>query len=757
MIPSRLASLALIGAAAIPAQVPESTLGGMDRASHLIIPQRRAFHIQPGSAAVTVTAVHAQIRILEMTARTAMRIELHNPGSRPAEAVLLMPVPEGAAISAFAFDGPSPGPTARLLGREEARRTYDSIVARLRDPALLEFAGYNLIRSSVFPIAAGGRQRIDVAYEHVLDADGSRVDYVLPRSESLQPNAPWSIQVDIESQSHEIATVYSPSHQIAVQRPSPRRASLSVSSAQAREPGPFLLSYLMDAGDKVTASLFAYPDATVGGGYFLLLAGLPSTAAAHRDGIRREVTLVLDRSGSMAGEKMDQALAAARQVVEGLEDGESFNIIDYSTTVARFAAEPVVKTRSTIEQVREYLASLRPGGGTNIHDALLAALSPEPQPGTLPIVLFLTDGLPTVGKTHERLIRDAIQAANVHHRRIFTFGLGNDVNVPLLDWVADQSRAITTYVQPKEDVEVKVAQVFAKLYGPVLADAELLTVGPDGKPDTRRIREQQPGRLPDLFENDRLVVLGQYRGTAPLRFRLRGSYHGKSREVAFQFAVDKPNPKNAFVPRLWATRQIAHLIDQIRQAGAAQTSTAWASHSNPLADPAMQEIRDEILRLSTKFGILSEYTAFLATEGTQLSDWNSIVMACTNELEGKAVRTRSGIGAVNQGANILTGKSRAWSNRRNEYLNSQMERVEISSVQQIHDCAFFRRGKRWVDSRAILDGKLDADRTVRFGSPEHLALVRSLVRAKRAGVLSLSGEILLRLDGRNVLVVNEGP
>src|SRR6516225_8080343 len=155
-------------------------------------------------------------------------------------------------------------------------------------------------------------------------------------------------------------------------------------------------------------------------------------------------------------------------------------------------------------------------GGTNIHDALLEALRQPPAPGALPIVLFMTDGLPTVGQTSEAAIRELALKGNPHQRRVFTFGVGVDVNTPLLEKVAYESRATTTFVLPGEDVEVKVAGVFQRLKGPMLADPTL-TIGETNA--RRRARELIPGRIPDLFEGDQIVVLGQYVGDQPLEFK----------------------------------------------------------------------------------------------------------------------------------------------------------------------------------------------------------------------------------------------
>ena len=744
-------SLPAFSITSVLAAQPPSSVSFFGRANYVIVPQTRAFAMTTREMPVRIEAVTARIKILEQTARTTLEIVIRNPSRRQEEAVLLLPVPAGAAVSGFAFNGTSSEPTARLLSREEARRTYNQIVRKLRDPALLEFAGHSLIRSSVFPVPAGGTQKVRLTYEHVLTADGGRIDYVLPRSESLEGKAKWTILADVQAK-HAISMIYSPSHELAIKRRSARHLTVSLHPKSVRDPGSFRLSYLLAKTDALTASMFAYPDPKIGGGYFLLIAGLPPTVRSK--GLKREVTIVLDRSGSMAGPKMDQVKAAALQVIEGMEEGESFNIIDYATNVASFAAKPVVKDRKRTLAARKYLVNLRPNGGTNIHDALVEALRPKPREGTLPIILFLTDGLPTVGQTGEAAIRDLLAKGNPHKRRVFTFGVGNDVNVPLLDRIAELSRATTTYVQPKEDVEIKVGQVFQKLYGPVLSDPELTTLAENGEVDTRRVRELQPQKLQDLFGQDQLVILGQYRGDKPLRFRLSGNYLGKARTFEFRFDLDKATTRNSFVSRLWATRRIAYLVDQIRLAGASVSRLPMVRGHDPFRDPKMRELRDEILRLSTEFGVLSEYTSFLAREGTRLDNWDALSIQCGNNLNSKAIRTRSGMGAVNQGANLWAQKLQCSQNMRNYYLNDKLERVEVSNVQQISDRAFFKRGKNWIDSRLVRRGEFKHNRTVTLGSPEYQELLKLLIRRGRQAMLSLKGDILLKVDGEVIRIIN---
>jgi len=723
-------------------------------ASNVIVPQSRSFSMDRRGA-VRITEVTVGVVVLEQMATTTMDVSLHNPGRSRQEAELVVPVPDGAVLRGFTFRGAGSEPTAQVLPRNEAKKTYDAIVAKTRDPALLEFVGYNLVRSSVFPVPANGAQKIRLTYEHLLSADGDRIDYVLPRSESLESSIPWSISVKIKSK-RAISTVYSPSHPLETRRFGRNAVSVRIRPTARTEPGPFRLSYLLERNG-VTASLFAYPDVTAGGGYFLLLAGLPAkpTTIANAPAIKREVTLVLDRSGSMNGEKLGQVRAAALQILAGLEEGEAFNIFLYNETVDAFSTDgPVTKTADRVRAARAYIEGIRARGGTNIHDALVEALRQRPVAGMLPIVLFLTDGLPTMGQTSEAAIRNVAIKANPYQRRVFTFGVGVDVNTPLLERIANETRATATFVLPKEDVEVKVGQVFKRLSGPVLAGADLKIVSPDGTPALGRTRDLIPTRLPDLFEGDQLVLAGQYIGPEPLTFVLAGNYLGRQRTFRFTFGLDKATTRNAFVPRLWASRKIGILVDAIRQHGA-----DWGvdpQRAKMATHPKIRELVAEVVSLSKQFGVLTEYTAFLAREGTDLSRRDEVLAEANRVFRARALRTRSGLGAVNQGSNSIFMRNQALLNPRNAFWDQNMNRVSTTAVQQINDRAFYRRGRQWIDSR-IIDkaNQIRPAKVIHFGSEAFRELAGKLARQGRQGSVSLRGDILMVVDGETVLV--KGP
>ncbi len=718
-------------------------------ASNVIIPQSSARAFAPDRrGAIELTGVEVKIDILESTATTTVEIHLQNTSSRRQEAELVVPVPDGAVIRGFAYDGPDGRITAKILPREEARRIYQQLVSKIRDPALVEFIGYNLIRSSVFPVEPRGKQRVRLTYEHLLETDGNRIDYVLPRTESLGYAVPWKIKANIKAK-RPISTVYSASHKLDMARDSEKEVSVKIKAEAEKEPGPFRLSYLLQE-DGVTASMFAYPDEKVGGGYFLLLAGLPAQGPKSDDepAIKREVTLVIDRSGSMRNEKIEQVKEAALQVIAGLKPGEAFNVIIYSNTVQWFSKEPVIKSKDTEAAAKAYIEGITAQGGTNIYDALKEALAQKPSKDMLPIVLFLTDGRPTVGPTtSEVVIRELVTKHNPYKRRVFTFGVGVDVNAPLLEKVADESRAKAEFVLPKEDVEVKVGKVFQRLTGPVLADVELEVLGKDGEPAIGRTRDILPDKLPDMFEGDRLVLLGQYVGKRPVTFKLDGNYLGKKRSFKFTFRFNKADVHNGFVPRLWASRKIAELIDVVRQMGADSSASA--------NDPKAKELVDEIVRLSTEFGILTEYTAFLAREGTEFGRRDRVLREAESLMESKAMRSRSGLDGVALSSNSMARKSQSTLNVRNGFYNEKMERVEIANVQQINDRAYYYKSDRWIDSSLVeKESQIKPDRTIEFGTEEFFELAMKLAGQNRQASIALRGDILLMVDGETVLVRN---
>jgi Ca-activated chloride channel family protein len=529
------------------------------------------------------------VTIEDQVATTKIDQVFLNEYDRDLEGTYIFPLPEEATISRFVMWADGQPLEGRVLNRDEARRIYEDIVGRRRDPALLEYVGRNAFRAQVFPIPAHGEKRIQIEYSQVLPLDQGLVRYVYPlNTEKFSPKPLQQVSVDVQIRSREpIKAIYSPSHagEIVITRPKndDYQAEVSYEASNVRPDKDFELVYTLAPGD-FGLNLLTYRERGEDG-FFLLLAAPKVEFEAGRV-VPKDVICVLDTSGSMSGRKIEQAKQALRFVLDNLNDADRFNIVAFSTTVNRYA-DGLQPARQR-DQARRFVDDLQASGSTNINQALLEALKGL-DPARPTVLIFLTDGLPTVGVTNpEQIIANVGQAAP-KSVRLFAFGVGDDVNTVLLDTLAQQQRGATEYVRPGEDIEDKVSAFYAKVSQPVLADLQL---------DFGRIRvyDTYPDTLPDLFVGSQLVLAGRYKGDGSTTVTLRGLAGNREQRFTYNVTFPAENTANAYIPRLWATRKIGYLLTQIRLHG------------------QNQEIIDEIVQLSTRYGIITPYTSFLVDE-----------------------------------------------------------------------------------------------------------------------------------------------
>jgi Ca-activated chloride channel family protein len=733
---------------------------GQDENRHpppqLIVPPIPPRWIPGRPVPVNLTAVDASITITDQIATTVLDLSLTNPSNMAQEAQLVLPVPEGVAVKSLQWDGTGSEPRAEVLPRDEARRIYEEIVRGSRDPALVEFVGMNMIRSSVFPVPPHATQHLRLTYEQMLTRDGKRLDYAMVRSEALGAgDVRWTISADIRA-GEGVAGVYSSSHDIATERVGPGhvKVRLAGSSEQVRS-GSFRLSVLLaGGGDALTGTAFLYPDSQQAGtGYFLLVFAPQARGEDKAPPARREVVLVLDRSGSMRGEKFDQARKAAEMVIRGLRDGESFNIIAFSDSITGFSPRPVSRSDETVRAAERFLWGLTADGGTNIHDALMEAVRASVSEGSVPLVLFLTDGMPTVGERREGVIRKAVKEANASRRRLFSFGVGYDVNAPLLAALSAASRGAATIVMPQEDVEVRVSQVFRRLDGPVVTSPTLTVFDAAGSPSTAIVRDVVPQELPDVFEGDQVVLVGRYVSDRPFRVRVEGESGTAKRAVEVMIDPSQATMRNDYVGRLWALRRVMVLVDEIRQAG--------ADGGTPDAG-RMKELTDEIVRLSVRWGILTEYTAFLAREETDFrAGLPALGAPAMENLERRAILDRAGAGGVAQQMDIATKQQAVNTAGAGRYYAAvpghagapvEVRQVGESGVRFVGGRAFFNRKGRWVDAMLLEQEDAAPDRTVEVGSEAYFALVTELMRMGQQAMLAQDGDIYVGVGKERVLV-----
>lgn len=769
-----------------------------------IFPQlQRRRQITPHWQPVEVRSVDADVVIDGEVAKTTLAITLFNPSSQMARCELAVPVPGEAAISAFSLDGLEGDPPAKLLPRDEARAAFEAIVRKMVDPGLLEFAGYGLIRSSVFPVPPNGEQTFRLTYEQVVDGDGTRVEYELPRSIAAENAPAWDIDLTITGGSEKtgqgpVLSAFSTTHNADVVVHDD--GSATINAGNLRDPGPFRVVAMRAQGDGPAMSMLMYPDPqAVGKGFFMLVMAAPEHPAdAPR--VAREITIVLDRSGSMQGEKFTQATQAAKQVINALGDDESIRIVDYSSEVSSFSVD--AGTPDKAKAAGAYLDGLTAVGGTNINEALLTALR-EPVPaGVLPIVLFLTDGLPTVGITGEKAIRENVLEANRalatkvndedgRGRRLFTFGVGHDVNVPLLTDLARATRGVPEFVAPEQDVEAAVGRVFDRLSGPVLTDLSIAGSTPIAC-GFEPISDMFPRTPGDLFEKQRLIVLGRY-AECPGGVSVKVSGNAGAGESVRTIAIDpdQASTKNGHIARLWAQQKITWLIDELQSAGADPKVQQLDSLRD---DPRLAELIDEVVHLSTTYGILTEYTSFIAAEDSMLAN------AALNRAElarviGGVNSVRSGEAAVQLGQNRLARQSAGGGGGQSPFQSVSAEpsadsaemtagglvlmapaakitdlqsRVETISrirttVQNVGPDTLYNQRGRWVDANLVnadqqlADPEKDRpapDETVAFGTDRYFEINFQLAATNRQALMAVPGEVEILLDGKRILLQN---
>lgn len=546
--------------------------------------------VRPVWASLETTFTKADVRINDQLATTVIEQEFYNPNPRQLEGTFLFPVPKGAQINKFTMEINGKPVEAELLAADKARGIYEDIVRRLKDPALLEYAGRDLFKVRIFPIEANGRKHITLSYSQLLKADSGLVSFDLPMNTdkfSAKPVKNVSLKLDLETK-RPLKSIYSPSHKVEIKRSGGNKATVGFEARDVQPDADFQLFFAQEQDD-IGLNLLTYKTAGEDG-YFVLLAS-PGADVTHAKVIPKDVMFVLDTSGSMAGPKLEQAKKALAFCVENLNDDDRFEILRFATEVEPLFSSISSVTKENRSKAQGFIRGLKPIGGTAIYDALDKALAARPANGDRPyLVIFLTDGLPTVGNTKEDDIVANAARASGGNVRVFCFGIGHDVNTHMLDKIAEDTRAASQYVLPDEDIEVKVSSFFSKIKEPVLASPKITF------PDAVRVTKLYPSPVPDLFKGEQLVLAGRYSGAGGGAILIEGTVNGEVKRFAYDVTFPGGANDHEFIPRLWATRRVGYLLDEIRLRGESR------------------EVKEEVVELARRYSIVTPYTAYLITE-----------------------------------------------------------------------------------------------------------------------------------------------
>ncbi|MBX3444481.1 MAG: VWA domain-containing protein [Planctomyces sp.] len=549
-------------------------------------------------AEYSIRELNVDARITDQVARVQVAQTFVNNGSSPIEAQFLFPLPYDGAIDRLTLLVDGKEYPAQLLSKEEARRRYEQIVRSNKDPALLEWMGQGMFQTSVFPIPPGAERKVVIEYKQLLRKYQSLTEILFPLATARFTSKPLeklNLRFAIES-GVEIKSLYSPTHPVNIQRPDGKHAIVTFERAGEVPASDFRLFFDVQPGELGT-SLLSHRPTEGEEGYFLLLTS-PQIPAGNEAPPARTIVFVVDKSGSMSGPKIEQARNALKTVLNGLREGDLFNIVAYDSAVESFRPELERFTAETRQAAANYVDGLYAGGGTNIHGALTTALGQLKDDKRPSYVLFLTDGLPTVGETGEAKIAAASKDANKVRARILSFGVGYDVNSRLLDRISRDNSGASEYVRPDEDIETSVGRVASRISSPLMTDVQVTFEfdGPWSGPAP--VSRVYPAGSFDLFAGEQVVVVGRYRASGAAKARIAGKINGEPKSFDFpvEFAAKSGDASLAFVESLWAARRIGEIIDELDLNG----------HN--------QELVNELVTLSTQYGILTPYTSFLADE-----------------------------------------------------------------------------------------------------------------------------------------------
>ena len=528
------------------------------------------------------------VGIEDQIAITTVEQTFRNHTDRNLEATYLFPVPKGASVNKFTMWVNGKETAGELLDAKKANSVYTEIVRRTQDPGLLEYLGNNLMRLRVFPIPPKGDQKVRISFTSVSQMEQGVVEYIYPLKtdgKGTRTLEEFSVKLTIKSQ-HPIQTVYSPTHAIDVKRKGDHEVTVEFEKNQAILDKDFQLFYGLGKQD-IGLTPLVYRPVTSEDGYFMLLIS-PQVEQMKTSRIPRDLVLVLDTSGSMSDLKMSQAKKALKHLMSELGEGDRFGLIGFASTVRTYDDKLIAANKDQLERARKWVDDLRAGGGTAIQPALDAALDLRSKDASRSsTIVFFTDGIPTLDERDPNKIVQNVAKRNTESTRIFTFGVGDDVNAAMLDQLADSTRALSTYVRPAEDIEAKAASLQAKISHPVMTNVKLTTTN-------IKFNEVYPPKLPDLFHGGQLVVIGRYSGHGPAAIKLNGIVGSEQRELVYELTFPvKTEEGREFVEHLWARRKVGYLLDQIRINGESK------------------EVVDEVTTLAKKYGIATPYTSYL--------------------------------------------------------------------------------------------------------------------------------------------------
>jgi Ca-activated chloride channel family protein len=588
-----------------------------------------------------------------------------------------------------------------VLEKEEAKRLYEDIVRRMRDPALLEYYQNNLFRAKVFPIPSKKSVKVTMNYEYEPPRKGEFYEIFYPlKIQGITGEPIDNVIISFEIKSNlPLKQVFSPTHNIDISKEE-KKAKGAYEGVKVK-PGKDFVLYYSVAQEDIALSLLSYKKEE--DGFFLLGISTPAMPSA-KDILPKDIIFVIDVSGSMSGEKIEQAKKGLNFFVEHLNPEDNFNIIAFSSDVNLFKKELIQAIKNNIHEAKRFIEGIKAVGGTNINDALLQALkiTGKERPS---YILFLTDGLPTVGITSlEEIVKNV--KATLKKERMIVFGVGYDVNTVLLDRLSQEAAGFSAYIEPGEDLELAISSVSTKIMLPAMENPEIEFMGMD-------VYKLHPFKVSDLFYGQDIIIAGRYKNAGKAEIILRGLKKDKKIVVEKGFDFTPLDEDLDFIPITWARKRVSYLLSEIRLHGESK------------------ELVDEIMELGKKYGIVTPYTSYLVREEER-------VRAPLAGVAPRALREEA-VGKTG----VMIAKELAMMER-----EAATAAPDVESIKQIGAKTFYLKGGGYVDAEYKEEMKT---KEIKFGSAEYFLLFREYPQYAR--YFSLGKKITVVIEGMGYKIV----
>ncbi|MCD6416789.1 MAG: VWA domain-containing protein [Planctomycetes bacterium] len=703
---------------------------------------------QQGLPPLAIRSHRVNAQIQDGVATTKVEEVFLNSTNRRLEATFIFPIPKGAALTDFAMFIDGRRQSGQIVKAEKARRIYEDIVRRMRDPGLLEYLDSNLLKMRVFPILPNKPVKVEVSYTNQIPFDSGVYDYTFPLKTGNKASKvleDFTLTVDIHSK-QPIKSVYCPSHDVGVSRKSDHHAVVGFEQEGARLDKDFRLFYTVSKGDFGLNLLTHRLEGQ--DGFFALMIS-PRVELSQKKVMAKDVCFVIDTSGSMQEEnRIQSAREAVKFCLKALNPADRFALITFSSAVDVHGEGLRKATKEAVEEAVQTVDGLEARGGTDLCGATLEALRMAPKGERPYLIVLVTDGKPTVGiKTPDKIIAK-VEETNQSNTRVFTFGIAQNLNVPLLDRIAETTRGYSEYVAPGRQIEEKISSFFRKVSYPVMANLKL-------RYGDVEVRDVYPPHLPDLFRGSQVVAFGRYSGAGDTALRLSGTIQGQNKRFIYDATFPKKEADNAFLPQLWARRKIGYLLDQIRLHGESK------------------ELTDEVVRLSKEYGIATPYTSYLVLENEEAYRRHGILsngvqqrlrgLSVPVESRGEMARpvaeARDRADALKREYRMLApssaparvggGEAVAFSRKLKDWKAAEVvsEGAQQATVHRVGEKTFARLGQSYVDT--AFTQKMETLK-IKWGSDAYFNLLDALPHLTHYLAL---GENVVVVIGQKALVV----